>query len=93
MAENAEELSLDIAIEPIDINKLRPISGSIATGGLLTYISNPKEMQKNADQLFNLINQKKLNISIYKEYKIEEIQKAHFQLENRKTTGKIIFNI
>ena len=80
-------------IEPIDINKLRPISGSIATGGLLTYISNPKEMQKNADQLFNLINQKKLNISIYKEYKIEEIQKAHFQLENRKTTGKIIFNI
>ena len=44
-------------IEPIDINKLRPISGSIATGGLLTYISNPKEMQKNADQLFNLINQ------------------------------------
>ena len=80
-------------IEPFDINKLRPISGSIATGGLLTYISNPKEMQHNANQLFNLINQEKLKISIYKEYKIEEIQKAHHQLESRKTTGKIILNI
>lgn len=80
-------------IEPLDINKLRPISGSIATGGLLTYISDPIEMQNNANQLFNLINQEKLKISIYKEYKIEEIQKAHHQLENRKTTGKIIFNI
>ena len=80
-------------IEPLDINKLRPISGSIATGGLLTYISDPIEMQNNSNQLFNLINQEKLKISIYKEYKIEEIQKAHYQLENRKTTGKIIFNI
>ncbi len=80
-------------IEPLDINKLRPISGSIATGGLLTYISDPIEMQNNANQLFNLINQEKLKISIYNEYKIEEIQKAHHQLENRKTTGKIIFNI
>ena len=80
-------------IEPLDINKLRPISGSIATGGLLTYINDPIEMQNNANQLFNLINQEKLKISIYKEYKIEEIQKAHHQLENRKTTGKIIFNI
>ena len=80
-------------IEPLDINKLRPISGSIATGGLLTYISDPIEMQNNANQLFNLINQGKLKIYIYNEYKIEEIQKAHHQLENRKTTGKIIFNI
>ena len=80
-------------IEPFDINKLRPISGSIATGGLLTYISDPIEMQNNANQLFHLINQEKLKISIYKQYKIEEIQKAHYQLENRKTTGKIIFSI
>ena len=50
-------------------------------------------MQDNANQLFNLINQEKLKISIYKEYKIEEIQKAHHQLESRKTTGKIILNI
>ena len=80
-------------IEPLDINKLRPISGSITTGGLLTYISDPIEMQNNANQLFHLINQEKLKISIYKQYKIEEIQKAHYQLENRKTTGKIIFSI
>ena len=62
-------------IEPFDINKLRPISGSIATGGLLTYISNPKEMQDNANQLFNLINQEKLKISIYKEYKLKKYKK------------------
>ena len=80
-------------IEAFDINKLRPISASIATGGLLSYIYNCEEMQKNADQLFNLINQQKIKISIYNEYEIEEIRKAHFELENRKTTGKIIFNI
>jgi len=39
-------------IEPININTLRSFSGSIATGGLNTYIKNSNEMQKKMQICF-----------------------------------------
>ena len=80
-------------ISPIDINKLRPLSASIATGGLLEYTKNVKELQKNADDLFNLINKSKINIQIHKEYILDDIQEAHLELEQRKSIGKIILKM
>ena len=80
-------------IDPIDINKLRPLSASIATGGLLEYTKNIDEYQKNADDLFDLVHESKINIQIHKEYNFDEIQKAHIELEQRKSVGKIIINL
>ena len=79
-------------IEPIDINKLRAFSGSVATGGLNTYIRNSKEMQKNADRLFQMIIKKEIKINIDKIFKIDEIQEAQSLLETRQTTGSIILS-
>ncbi len=79
-------------IEPIDINTLRAFSGSIATGGLNTYIKNSEEMQNNANILFDKIINEEIKINIDKVFKIDEIQEAQSLLEDRKTTGSIILN-
>ena len=79
-------------IEPIDINKLRAFSGSIATGGLNTYIRDSDKMQKNANRLFDMIINKEIKINIDKIFKIDEIQEAQSLLESRQTTGSIILS-
>ena len=42
-------------IGPIDLNTIRPISGSISTGGLNTFIKKHDDMQQNANHLFDLL--------------------------------------
>ena len=77
-------------IEPININQLRSFSGSIATGGLNTYIKDSIEMQKNADALFKMIMNKDIKINIDKVFSIDDIQEAQMVLENRLSTGSIV---
>ena len=77
-------------IEPININQLRSFSGSIATGGLNTYIKDSSEMQKNADAFFKMIMNKDKKINIDKVFSIDDIQEAQMMLENRLSTGSIV---
>ena len=77
-------------IEPININQLRSFSGSIATGGLNTYIKDSSEMQKNADAFFKMIMNKDLKINIDKVFSIDDIQEAQMMLENRLSAGSIV---
>ena len=80
-------------IEPININQLRSFSGSIATGGLNTYIKDSNEMQKNADAFFKMIMNKDINININRIFPIDDIQEAQTMLENRLSTGSIVLKI
>ena len=77
-------------IEPININTLRSFSGSIATGGLNTYIKNSDEMQKNADMFFDMVINKDIKINIDHVIKIDDIKKAQSLLERRLTTGSVV---
>jgi NADPH2:quinone reductase len=80
------------SISPIDINSIRSFSGSIATGGLNTFIKEPNEMQKNADKLFDMIYNKKIKVNIEKIIPIEDIKNAQYKMENRLTTGSVILS-
>ena len=80
-------------IEPININQLRSFSGSIATGGLNTYIKDSNEMQKNADVFFKMIMNKDIKINIDRIFPIDDIQEAQTMLENRLSTGSIVLKI
>ena len=80
------------SIDPIDINSIRSLSGSIATGGLNTFITKTEEMQKNADILFDMISNKKIKVNIEKTIPIEDIKNAQYEMENRLTTGSVIFS-
>lgn len=77
-------------IEPININQLRSFSGSIATGGLNTYIKDSSEMQRNADAFFKMIMNKDIKINIDKVFSIDDIQEAQMMLENRLSAGSIV---
>ena len=80
------------SISLIDINSIRSFSGSIATGGLNTFIKEPNEMQKNADKLFDMIYNKKIKVNIEKIIPIEDIKNAQYKMENRLTTGSVILS-
>ena len=80
-------------IEPININQLRSFSGSIATGGLNTYIKDSNEMQRNADAFFKMIMNKDIKINIDRIFPIDDIQEAQTMLENRLSTGSIVLKI
>ena len=80
------------SISPIDINSIRSFSGSIATGGLNTFIKEPNEMQKNADKLFDMIYNKKIKVNIEKIIPVEDIKNAQYKMENRLTTGSVILS-
>ena len=78
------------AIEAIDISALKPISGSLVCGGLLTFIKNREKRQNNADELFKLIINGILKIDINQRYKLKDIAIAHDEVEARITTGSSI---
>ena len=80
-------------IEPININQLRSFSGSIATGGLNTYIKDSNEMQRNADAFFKMIMNKDIKININRIFPIDDIQEAQKMLESRLSTGSIVLKI
>ena len=80
-------------IEPININQLRSFSGSIATGGLNTYIKDSNEMQRNADAFFKMIMNKDIKINIDRIFPIDDIQEAQTMLEGRLSTGSIVLKI
>ena len=80
-------------IEPININQLRSFSGSIATGGLNTYIKDSNEMQRNADAFFKMVMNKDIKINIDRIFPIDDIQEAQIMLESRLSTGSIVLKI
>jgi NADPH2:quinone reductase len=54
------------------------------------YVSDPAELQWRAQDLFQWIAAGKLQLRIYKTYKLEQAAQAHTDLESRKTTGKLL---
>jgi NADPH2:quinone reductase len=54
------------------------------------YVSDPAELQWRAKDLFQWIAAGKLQLRIYKTYKLEQAAQAHMDLESRKTTGKLL---
>jgi NADPH2:quinone reductase len=54
------------------------------------YILTPEELQKRAGAVFGMIRDKKLKLRIEHLYPLGDAQKAHRDLEARKTTGKLL---
>ena len=54
------------------------------------YFTNRNDLQKAADEIFEKVKFGKIKIKIYKEYKLEDAEQAHKDLEARKLTGPAI---
>jgi NADPH2:quinone reductase len=57
---------------------------------LANYIATREELVARSGTVFSMIASGKLNLRIQHTYSLAEAQRAHRELESRKTTGKLL---
>lgn len=79
------------AVAPIDPLVLTAKGSLFLTRPSLgAYILTPAELQARAGAVFGMIREGKLKLRIEHLYPLAEVQRAHQDLEGRKTTGKLL---
>ncbi len=79
------------AVPPFDLIQLS-IKGSlfVTRPTLANYTATRKELLMRAGSVFDMIGSGKLNLRIEHTYPLAEAQRAHRELEGRRTTGKLL---
>jgi len=57
---------------------------------LSNYCASREELLWRANEVFNLVKNKELKIRIHKVFRLSEAEKAHEELEGRKSSGKVL---
>ena len=79
------------ALDPINVPKmLQPKGLFFVRPSMGQYLDTREELNEAAKTLFEKIRTKKVNIEIFKKYKLEDIKIAHSDLENRKIVGPAV---
>ncbi len=79
------------ALDPINVPKmLQPKGLFFVRPSMGQYLGTREELNEAAKALFKKISSGKVNIEIFKEYKLDNIKQAHIDLENRKIIGPAI---
>ena len=79
------------ALDPINVPKmLQPKGLFFVRPSMGQYLSTIEELNEAAKILFEKISSGKVNIEIFKKYKLDDIKQAHIDLENRKIIGPAI---
>ena len=78
-------------LENIDVRKSIQAKGLYFTRPMMSqYLSTQDEIQDGADKLFQIIKLGKVNIEIFKKYRLDDIIQAHKDLESRIITGPAV---
>ena len=79
------------SLEPIDVTKmLQPKGLFFVRPSMGQYLHTSEELSEASKVLFEKISSGKVKIDIFKKYKLEDIQQAHIDLENRKIIGPAV---
>ena len=79
------------ALDPINVSKmLQPKGLFFVRPSMGQYLNTSEELSEAAKVLFEKISSGKINIEIFKKYKLDDIKQAHVDLENRKVIGPAI---
>ena len=79
------------ALDPINVPKmLQPKGLFFVRPSMGQYLNTNEELNEAAKALFEKISSGKINIEIFKKYKLDDIKQAHVDLENRKIIGPAI---
>ena len=79
------------ALSPIDVPKmLQPKGLFFVRPSMGQYLHTSEELSEASKVLFEKISSGKVKIDIFKKYKLEDIQQAHIDLENRKIIGPAV---
>jgi len=74
---------------PIDIMSL-PKSIKIGYAMFVDHIATPALLRAHTERLFDWVAEGKLEVRIFGEYRLADATKAHADMENRKTVGKLL---
>jgi len=79
------------SLDPINVPKmLQPKGLYFVRPSMGQYFGTSEELNEAAKTLFEKISSGKINVEIFKKYKLEDIKQAHTDLENRKILGPAI---
>ena len=79
------------SLEPIDVTKmLQPKGLFFVRPSMGQYLSTKEELNEASKMLFEKISSGKVEIEIFKKYKLDDAQQAHIDLESRKIVGPAI---
>ena len=78
-------------IEPCNVGKsLAPKGLYLTRPSIAHYTTTREELDEAAKKVFEMFINKKFNLKIFKKYSLNEIVKAHQDLENRKILGPAV---
>lgn len=81
------------AVPPFDILKLTAKNVRVMRPTVMNYVTTREEFETYAGELFGLITAGKVKVGVHGVYPLAEAQRAHEDLEGRKTTGKVLLQI
>jgi NADPH2:quinone reductase len=82
------------AVTPFEIGILAKKGSLFLTRPTLqTYITDRKDLEKSAQELFSMVKKGVIKVAINQTYALKEAPQAHRDLEARKTTGSTVFVI
>ena len=78
-------------LDPLDVGKLIAPKGLFLTRpSIAHYTSTRKELDEAASKLFEMIKSKKVVVKLFKKYSLDEVTRAHEDLEGRRIIGPAI---
>jgi len=77
-------------VPPFAIAKLSAKNVKLLRPTLFNYIHTREEFERYTTELFDFIVKNELKIRVHETYPLAEIQRAHTDIESRKTTGKLL---
>jgi len=79
------------AVPPFDLLELTKHGSLLVTRpSLQHYVATREELEQRSHEVFEMIGAGKLQLRIHKKYPLEDVRQAHYDLEGRKTTGKLL---
>lgn len=76
--------------DPVVVARLSAKNARLLRPTLFGYIATREEYDGYAQELFRFIEQDKLDVKVHEVYPLEDVARAHKDIEGRKTTGKLL---
>jgi NADPH2:quinone reductase len=78
-------------VPPFDLLELTKHGSLFVTRpSLQHYVASRAELEQRANDVLQMIGRGELKLRIHKKYPLEDVRQAHFDLEGRRTTGKLL---
>ncbi|KAJ1733053.1 hypothetical protein LPJ61_001746 [Coemansia biformis] len=80
------------AVPPVRLFDLTPKNLRLLRPSLFSYLVTDEEYQRHLSAVVALVEERKLDIQVFKTYRLEDAAQAHADLQARKTTGKLLLS-